>query len=182
MFRNDLIRAFAALGARLGTPAEIVVAGGSALLLLGIVDRSTADADAVSSHPKLSTFSRDVSAVADELGLAPGWLNDGVSAYRGLLSPDFASRTVILNTFGRLTVRVLGRADLILMKMADHETSTTCRCWRQLRRKWRSSTNSSRASIRSRHATPSASNSISSSISQHPNAHDRLLQLHHTAG
>jgi hypothetical protein len=56
MQRNDFLRAFAALGGRLSTLAEIVVAGGSALVLLGIVDRSTADADAVSSRPKLSTL------------------------------------------------------------------------------------------------------------------------------
>lgn len=118
MLRSDFLRAFAALGARLGTPAEIVVAGGSALLLLGIIDRSTADADTVSSHPKLSTLARDVSAVADELGLAPSWLNDGVTAYRDLLPPDFPSRTVVVGRFGQLSVRVLGRQDLIVMKMA----------------------------------------------------------------
>jgi hypothetical protein len=118
MQRGDFLRAFAALGARLGTSAEIVVAGGSALVLLGIVDRSTADADTVSSRPKLSTFAREVAAVAEELGLAPSWLNDEVTAYRDLLPPDFPSRTVALGTFGQLTVRVLGRGDLILMKMA----------------------------------------------------------------
>jgi uncharacterized nucleotidyltransferase DUF6036 len=118
MQRDDFLRAFEALGERLGTPTEIVVAGGSALVLLGIVDRSTADADAVASRPKLSTFARDVAAVADDLDLAPTWLNDGVSAYRELLPEDFASRTVLLGIFDRLTVRVLGRADLIIMKMA----------------------------------------------------------------
>lgn len=118
MQRDDFLRAFDALGTRLRTPSEIVVAGGSALVLLGIVNRSTADADAVASRPKLSTFARDVAEVADELDLAPTWLNDGVRAYGDLLPADFASRTALLGTFGQLTVRILGRVDLIIMKIA----------------------------------------------------------------
>jgi|HubBroStandDraft_6_1064221.scaffolds.fasta_scaffold56912_2 hypothetical protein len=118
MQRDNFLRAFGALGERLGRPTEIVVAGGSALVLLGIVDRSTADADAVASRPKLSTFAREVAAVADDLDLAPTWVNDGVTAYRDLLPADFASRTVLLGTFGQLAVRILGREDLIIMKMA----------------------------------------------------------------
>ena len=98
--------------------SSIVVAGGSALVLLGIVDRSTADADAVASRPKLSTFAQDIAGVADDLDLAPTWVNDGVTAYRDLLPSDFASRTVLLGTFGQLTIRVLGRVDLIIMKIA----------------------------------------------------------------
>lgn len=63
MVRNELLDAFALLGRLLKAPAEIVIAGGSALVLLGVVDRATADADAVASRPKLSVLSGDIEAV-----------------------------------------------------------------------------------------------------------------------
>jgi hypothetical protein len=64
MQREDFLRAFEALGARLGPRTEIVVAGGSALVLLGVVDRSTADADAVASYSARSAGSRSASSAA----------------------------------------------------------------------------------------------------------------------
>jgi hypothetical protein len=102
----------------LQTPAEIAIAGDSALVLLGVVDRANADADAIASWPKLSTLSRDITAVADTLELSPTWINDGVTAYRDLLPSDYSSRLVQVGTFGQLTVRALGRPDQILMKIA----------------------------------------------------------------
>jgi len=118
MLRNEFLQAFGLLGARLHAQAEIVIAGGSALVLLGVVDRATADADAVASRPKLSTLSRDIEAVAEALGLPPTWVNDGVTAYRDLLPADYRTRLVLVGTFGQLTVQSLGRPDLILMKIA----------------------------------------------------------------
>jgi len=118
MVRNELLQAFALLGARLKAPAEIVIAGGSALVLLGVVDRATADADAVASHPKLSALSRDIEAVAEALDLSPTWINDGVTAYRDLLPSDYRARLTLIGAFGPLTVQALGRPDLILMKIA----------------------------------------------------------------
>lgn len=118
MLRRDFLTAFDMLGSRLRTPAEVVIAGGSALVLLGVVDRATADADAVASRPKLSTLARDIEAVGQALDLSPTWINDGVTAYRDLLPPDYSSRLVMIGTFGQLTVRALGRSDLILLKIA----------------------------------------------------------------
>ena len=52
------------------------------------------------------------------MGLKPGWLNDGVRAHHDLLPGDFHTRLLEVGKFGNLTVRMLGRKDLILMKLA----------------------------------------------------------------
>jgi hypothetical protein len=118
MQRADFVRAFRVLGDRLNEPAEIIVAGGSALLLLGIVDRETGDIDAVACQPKLSTIARDIALVGEDLGLPVSWLNDGVRAYHDLLAADYRDRLTTIGEFGALTVRALGRPDLILLKIA----------------------------------------------------------------
>jgi Nucleotidyltransferase of unknown function (DUF6036) len=174
--RNDLIGAFSALGARLSGPAEIIVAGGSALVLLGVIDRSTADADTISSRPKLSTFARDVAAVAAELGLASSWLNDGVTAYRDLLPLDFPSRALMIGTFGRLTVRVLWPPGFDRHedggRPAGRATLTISALSRRQRKNWRSLIGNSHASTVFRRATPFVSSSISNNTVPPRKAHD----------
>lgn len=118
MTKDDFLRGFAALGRRCDTPVEIVIAGGSALLLADLVDRETGDGDAIESTPKLSALARDLAAVAEELDFPPDWLNDAVRAHRDLLAVDYRARIIPIGVFGQLKVSTLGRADLILMKMA----------------------------------------------------------------
>jgi hypothetical protein len=118
MRRQDFLLAFQELGSRIDLEAEVVIAGGSALLLLGVVDRETGDIDAVASQPKLSALARHIALVGEELGLPASWLNDGVRAYHDLLAPDYRTRLITVGTFGALTVRTLGRPDLILLKVA----------------------------------------------------------------
>ena len=111
---------------------EIVVVGGSALLLLGIIQRPTHDLDVlavvedgeyVSAQPlppELGNAARDV---ATELELAPDWLNGVVSAQlRSGLPPGFRDR-VETRIYGTLIVHVAGRLDQIYLKLfaaVDH--------------------------------------------------------------
>jgi hypothetical protein len=138
-----------------------------------ILGRSTADADAVASHPKLSTFAR---AVADELDLAPTWVNDGVTAYRDLLPSDFASRTVFLGTFGHLRVRVLGREDLIIMKIAASRPRDLddLRALAPTADELAFVARQLPESIRSPRATPCACNCIWNSAAQRRNVRDQF--------
>lgn len=118
MRKVDLLQAFSALGARCRQPTEIVIAGGSALLLADLADRETGDGDAIASRPKLSSLASAIAAVAEELDLPPDWLNDAVRAHYDLLPPDYHTRLVRIGVFDQLRVLALGRTDLILMKMA----------------------------------------------------------------
>ncbi len=88
------------------------------MILAGYIDRDTGDSDAIWSNPKLSLLQHSIEEVAEELELKPDWLNDGIKAYANLLPNDFRTRCVAVGMFGNLTVQMLGRRDLILMKLA----------------------------------------------------------------
>lgn len=118
MQRDDFLHAFRLLGARFPTPVRLVIAGGSAMILAGYIDRDTGDGDVIEMSPKLSELRRYIEEVAEELGVKADWLNDAVRAWRDLLPPDFHRRLEPVGTFGHLTVERLGRNDLILMKIA----------------------------------------------------------------
>src|SRR2546423_15112912 len=95
---NSIERALATLGALLeerGIGYEIVVVGGSALLLLGLIHRPTKDLDVlalvdqgnyVPAQPLPAGLAQAASDVAEELGLAPDWLTSGPTSQleRGL--------------------------------------------------------------------------------------------------
>jgi hypothetical protein len=94
--RRELDKAFASLAIRLeqndGAPQEIVVCGGSALILMGLVSRTTKDVDIValaesgdlrSPDPLPEELSRAAIEAAEDLGLQPDWLNNGPSRGEG---------------------------------------------------------------------------------------------------
>lgn len=109
--------ALARLGARVPTTAEIVLAGGAALLLGGYITRGTNDGDVIAASPKLSALRTAIAEVAEELDLAEAWLNDGVVAWADALPPDYRTRLHTVGTFGGLTVRRLDRRDLVVLKV-----------------------------------------------------------------
>ena len=89
MDRAEILRALTALGRRLvgrGVVGELYVVGGAAIAIALAFDerRATRDIDAV-FEPKLVVY-EEAARVADELGLANGWLNDGVEGF--LAGPD----------------------------------------------------------------------------------------------
>ena len=114
---SDLLDALARLGARAPAGAEVVLAGGAALLLGGWVSRGTNDGDVIASAPKLSTMRAAIAEVAEELDLSEAWLNDGAVAWADALPRDYAARLHLVGTFGNLTVRRLDRRDLVVRKV-----------------------------------------------------------------
>ncbi|MCP9485806.1 MAG: hypothetical protein MSC30_08080 [Gaiellaceae bacterium MAG52_C11] len=87
MDRDEITRLLLELGRRLdasGLAAEIYVVGGAAIALAFDERRSTRDIDAV-FEPKLAVYA-EAERMASELGLPPGWLNDGVKGF--LAGPD----------------------------------------------------------------------------------------------
>lgn len=133
--RSDFEEAFRRLGEYLqvaGIHLRIVVVGGAALNLLGLVSRATADADVIAFErngelvpPETipPAFSDGIAAVADSLGLAPDWLNTGPALQmRFGLPPGFRER-LTWRTFDTLMVGLASRRDLICLKLfaaADH--------------------------------------------------------------
>ena len=120
----------------------IVVIGGAALQLLGIVRRTTHDVDVVAfghatapptrlirpPNPLPAPLVRAVRAVARDRDLGEDWLNGGPGGQwdnPSPLPPGFESR-VHWQSFGGLEVGIADRFDLVHFKLeaaADHPTS-----------------------------------------------------------
>lgn len=126
---RELSEALGTLGVLLrdrGLSYQIVVIGGSALLLLGLVARPTRDLDvlavvdgerylpAAPLPEPLREAAEDVGAL---LGLGPHWLNPGPTSLLELgLPPGFPTR-LITRRYAGLTVHVAGRFDLVCFKL-----------------------------------------------------------------
>lgn len=133
--RSDFEEAFSRLGEFLkaeGVQLRLVVVGGAALNLLGLVSRTTTDADviAVEQGGQLVTpndlppaLAEGAAAVAASLRLSPDWLNTGPALQmRFGLPPGFQERITWLQ-FDTLHVGLGSRLDLITLKLfaaADH--------------------------------------------------------------
>lgn len=110
----------------------LVICGGAALIATGLRQRTTRDADVVAlmseagdlvdPAPLPAALLEAAGQVGRDLGLGPGWLNNGPSSGEGGLfqmglPPGFASR-LSKNVFGpRLTVHFIGRLDQIHFKL-----------------------------------------------------------------
>ena len=87
MTRDEIRQLLVELGRRLherDIQAELYVVGGAAIALAFDARRSTRDVDAV-FEPKLVVY-KEATRMAEELGLAEGWLNDAVKGF--LAGPD----------------------------------------------------------------------------------------------
>lgn len=111
-------------------PVHFVVVGGSALLVAGIVSRTTYDVDilarraevdgsVISARPLPEPVLLMSKRVARELRLRPNWLNTGptwVAAPLESYPSEFWSETEVREYGERLTVSYIGRAGLIYLK------------------------------------------------------------------
>lgn len=139
MQANDFSEAFKRLGEFLADSdvrIRIVIVGGAALNLLGLVDRTTRDADviAMDAEGKLvpptlpPEFLEGVRLVADSMGLAPDWLNTGPASQLGAGLPDGFYDRLAWRSFATLDVGIASRTDLISLKLfaaADHWPART---------------------------------------------------------
>ncbi len=133
---ENLERALRLLAARLDLaqtePIRLVVCGGSALIALGLIERTTKDVDVValmdSGHSLMSpaplpeSLLKAVKEVARDLGLADNWLNNGPSSDEGGLFqlglPEGLADRLDERVYGpRLTIYFIGRFDQIHFKL-----------------------------------------------------------------
>ena len=114
--RAELEGALAALGALCRQDTTVLLGGSAALILTNALRRATNDGDVIASHPDLGQLQAAIRAVAHDRGLPDGWLNGSVQSYIEVLPPDYETRIKSLHPFGRLSVSLLGRRDVIVMK------------------------------------------------------------------
>lgn len=112
-------------------PMHLVVCGGSALIALGLVPRTTRDLDLlaleqegrlVAPVPLPEPLVAAAAAVARSLGLPPNWLNNGPSSGEGGLFqlglPEGLQDRLVTRVYGpALTVSFIGRTDQIPFKL-----------------------------------------------------------------
>ncbi len=117
------------LGARLDElerPIGILVIGGGSLLLLGVIDRPTADVDVVGISSDFGYVAADdlpdflvkaVREVGDTLGLDAKWLNGGPAGLVHFGLPEGIERRVTVRTYGALEVHLPALEDLVCFKL-----------------------------------------------------------------
>jgi hypothetical protein len=112
---SDIRSAFEALSDDLGREghrAEIVVAGGAALVLLFGARESTKDVDAFFVTPEAALVRSAAARVADRIGLPADWLNDGAKGYFvGVTNGEVLYKSAVL------TVRSVSMEQLLGMKL-----------------------------------------------------------------
>lgn len=131
---SDIDRALQAVGELLAADGErhsIVVIGGAALNLLGVVDRTTRDVDIVAftqtpgehaaltrpPEPLPDSLARAIAQVARDFNLPDNWLNRGPAGQWDVgLPPGFAER-VTWRQYAALDVGLSARIDLIFFKL-----------------------------------------------------------------
>jgi hypothetical protein len=138
----------------LGSHAEIVVIGGSALTALGLVRRATRDVDllAVSENGELrlaeplpQALLTARAAVAADFGLAEDWLNPGPTDLLTWGLPEAFMSRVVTRPYGTaLVVHFAGRLDQIHFKLFAMVDQGGGRHESDLRRSARLRANSSR--------------------------------------
>lgn len=126
---QNLEEALETLGAVLegrGLSHGILVVGGSSLLLLGLIDRPTADLDVIALAvrgsfvkaeqipPSLIEAVRDVAAV---LELRHDWLNNGPASLMDFGLPQGYEARTELRRYGSLDVYIPARVDLVCFKL-----------------------------------------------------------------
>jgi hypothetical protein len=117
-----------------GEAFAIVILGGAALNLLGVVDRTTTDVDilavarprdpavhreiAAPPNPLPESLLRAIGLVAEDMALAPDWMNTGPALqWQTGLPPGLADRLEWRQYGGALDVGIVSRYDLIFFKL-----------------------------------------------------------------
>lgn len=129
---SRLDRAFRLLDSRIrlrgGSPVNLVVCGGSALIAMGLVTRTTWDVDVlalvdskavpVSPVPFPASLTEAASDVAMALGMPPDWLNNGPAGlFHDGLPDGFLGRSHPRGYGSHLTVNFIDRIDQVFLKV-----------------------------------------------------------------
>lgn len=128
---SEALDLLGSLLAERGTPVRLLAIGGGAMLLGGLTRRATADLDVVAQHitagwvrgrPLPAHLTAAIDEVARALGLPDGssdtpWLNAAPAFLFDMGLPTGWESRTIARVFGALTIDVVGRRDLLFLKL-----------------------------------------------------------------
>lgn len=118
---KEVLTAFGEFLAERQLSFDVTIIGGAALLAMGIIDRATQDVDCL--DPDIPTDVQQAAVDFAEEYSGPGaplrhdWLNNGPSSLRDDLPAAWRDGVVVLYQSGGITVRTLGRQDLLMTKL-----------------------------------------------------------------
>ena len=99
---------------------ELIIAGGSAMMCSYGYPLGTVDIDAIVKKADLSEVDIYVKKTAKKLSLAPDWLNMWVSSFTHYLPDDYEDRLNILLKGKKITMKVFGKEDILILKCFAH--------------------------------------------------------------
>lgn len=121
MLPRPTIEAFDRWLMRLGLRFEGVVIGGSALGLMGVIDRPTRDFDILVPElsPEIASAARDFARAqrASGIELVDDWLNNGPTQLGDVLPTGWRERVETIFVGQNLVLSTLGRPDLLKTKL-----------------------------------------------------------------
>ncbi len=109
-----------------GAGCSVVVVGGAALSLLGLVDRTTRDVDVVAKKEAKTFLPPDplpqplvsaIKTVARDFGLPEDWMNTQIASQWPQELPKFLFYHLEWRKYGGLEVGIVGRPTLIALKL-----------------------------------------------------------------
>ncbi len=118
MKKTDMLRAFALLDKKLKKPVTLLVGGGAAMLLGYDIPLSTNDVDGLPLDSQMTSAELDplIKEVARELSISPHWYNDYFNTFTYALPKDFRKRLKEVYHGKKLSVKSLGKEELLIMK------------------------------------------------------------------
>jgi hypothetical protein len=123
---EQVLRTLGSTLAQRSAQVEIVAAGGSGLLLLGLASRVTRDVDVIAlveggQYVKAAPLPLELAEAAEDVGrlygLAADWLNPGPTSVLDFGLPEGFEQRVETRRFGGLTLHLASRLDQICLKL-----------------------------------------------------------------
>ncbi len=118
--REIMLTALTHLDALIAQEVTLIVGGGSAMILAHGFALGTSDVDAVPKGMDLATLDGFVKQIAQELSLAPDWLNPYYSTFAHTLPSDYGNRLIEIFSGQRLKALALGKEEMLIMKCFAH--------------------------------------------------------------
>ena len=98
----------------------LIMGGGGAMILAHGFPQGTTDIDAIPKGVSPEVLSELVREVAQELGIAPDWLNPYFSTFSHTLPHDYQLRLKNVFKGKYLSVEALGKEEMLIMKCFAH--------------------------------------------------------------
>ncbi len=115
-----MIKALTSLDKKIAKETTLIVGGGGAMVLAHSFPLATADIDAIPQGMNIEELDVFVKVIAKELRLPADWLNPYFASFSHTLPADFRTRLKPAFQGEKLSVKALGREDLLIMKCFAH--------------------------------------------------------------